>query len=339
MKRNLKFGVALATSLSVSAAFAGGPEVIITPDYFTGFYVGGTVAVHAMDADQSAVYTSSPTAGVIPTFAFTNAGAPTAISLVAPGAVFSSIDSNGASFDIYGGVQGGFNQVFNHRWLLGVVGFWEGGSQSSKTSSQQSNVFSATTVNSFGDTFTSTGLADVNMSTTVQIANDYGVAGKLGYVATPTTLIYGKIGAIWADISSGSTVAGTVSTNTSATTVFSPGVSPTDSVASNVSVGGSTTNEQTKVAVLLGIGMEQFIFRDWISVNLEYDYANFGTVNAGPVNVAANGTATGATSGGTVVTPAQAINNAAFGSLSSSARAKISTFMAGVNFYFHPGWL
>ena len=42
--------------------------------------------------------------------------------------------------------------------------------------------------------------ASANVSTTVKITDEAGVAAKLGWIVAPRSMIYGKIGAEWARI-------------------------------------------------------------------------------------------------------------------------------------------
>lgn len=353
MKRQLIFGVAFTTLLTASAVFAGGPE-IIEPDYFSGFFVGGTVAMHSMTTDQNADYNFGTAAGsflsvpfvIVPPSGLQEAVAPSGhvdLTSTIGGGTIGSMNVDGGSLDVYGGVQAGFGKVFNHQWYLGIVGFWEGGSQDATANSQQQNTFVSTgTASVISSTnpsrtdvfFATNGASNVNLSSTTSIDNDYGVAAKLGYVITPTTLIYGKVGAIWANITASSSVNGSVLGTSTATVVttdtggtvtqFGP-----EAISGSASVNGSASSEDTEISLLLGAGIEQFLYQDIVSLNFEYNYANFGTVTAGPVPVTASN----------VVVNGVLQSNTTVGSLSSSGNAKISTFLAGLNFYFGHDWI
>ncbi len=56
-KTILSSSVFVASLLTASAVFAGGPEVIVIPDYFSGFYIGGTVAGHHASLHENSTLT------------------------------------------------------------------------------------------------------------------------------------------------------------------------------------------------------------------------------------------------------------------------------------------
>jgi|GEM_PF-1381215 len=339
MKKKLITSVALSTLLSASAIFAGGPEIIIQPDYFSGFYVGGTGAFHhvSLDSTSNVLVPSDITLGpILPLFAS---------QVIIPAGTFSSDNGSGSAFTGYGGVQGGFGKVFSHQWYAGIQGFGEWGSASNTATTQSATPAVVSTIGlplGILNITTVTTQSSSN-STTVKIGNDYGVAAKLGYLITPTTMFYGKIGAVWADITtSNNTVQGA---SRDRTIILNTPIVPVNLLTLNAhtdaTLTGSSSNEDTKTAILLGIGAEQFVYGDMISINVEYDYANYGSVNTS-TNMTAAGNSNITISNAVVppiVIPIFSGSGIPTNVVSSaSGNAKVSTLLAGLNFYFGRNW-
>lgn len=310
MKKKLIYSSALAALISASSiALAGGPEVIPVEDYFSGFYVGGTGSVHHVDFDGS---NSVNFSGFNPLLN------PALAAALTPG-VLASNDSDGASIDGYGGIQGGFGWTFNHVWYLGVQGFGEWGSQSQTNSSTSGPI---TTLDASG-LISST--STTNTTTTLKLSNDYGVAGKIGYVVAPRTLVYGKVGASWANLK----VTNSASTaNILSTGPTVPGLISLASIAS-----GSSNTQNNQIGLLLGIGFEQFVYQDLVSINVEYDYVNYGSVSTGPVSLVGSSTLSvigvPVSNTGAVFLPV---------TTSATASAKVNSLLGGINFYFGRNW-
>jgi hypothetical protein len=68
----------------------------------------------------------------------------------------------------------------------------------------------------------------------------------------------------------------------------------------------------------LGIGFEQFIYKDFLAFNIEYNYANYGSVSTSTPLVGYS-EATGYFYNGTT---------------QASANAKVSTLLGGISWYF-----
>lgn len=312
MKRKMIYSSALATLLSASSlSFAGGPEII--PDYFSGLYVGGTGAAH-----YSTLKASSGVVNVDNYSIFLDIGTLT----VPPGALLLQ-DADSESVDGYGGVQGGFGWTFKHVFYLGVQGFGEFGSQSNTSTST-----AGVTLFPNGTTIlppTTSNIGYVTSSTEVRISNDYGVAGKIGYVVAPRSMIYGKAGASWANIkvSNTASVVGDMVTNLGGVNL--------ETIDTNASA--STSQQDNKVGLLLALGFEQFIYQDVVSLNVEYDYVNYGTVTAPAV--ALNQLITTTRNGlpptykGPVTTPIYT---------QASGSAIVNSLLGGINFYFGRNW-
>ncbi len=319
MNKALAWSFAAAGMLSASTACAGGQEILPIPDFFTGFYVGGTGAVHHVHFNSTAAI-NVPEA-VSETVVLPDGSIVTATVLGAGS--FINNDASGGDFAGYGGVQGGGGKVFNQRWYIGIVGFSEWGNNSKNSSLEAfgSRAFHGQFSNETIEVKTSN---QVTSSTTSKLENDYGVAAKLGFLVAPRSMIYGKIGAIWA-------------TEKVSSTITAEGdVNFVDQITLDATgrTFGTASSSDTKLALLLAAGFEQFIYQNIVSVNAEFDYANFGTVNA-TAGLEGNGSVTinGQTLGPSPTVPIPAAFTTA------SASAKMTNFLVGLNFYFGHGWL
>lgn len=323
MKRILLFASAILGSFTGVCAFAGGPEMALeVPDYFSGFFVGGTGAFHmaAFEGNSSIVAPQDVVAsGNIP-FA---TPLPISATIFTAGTLENN-DINGNAFQAYYGVQGGVGKVFDHRWYTGFVGFGEWGSQSdtSVTSAQYSNQVIVN--NTPFPNQTANG--QYTSSTTVKISNDYGVAFKPGFLVAPRSMVYGKIGPVWANLQVSNTVSGT--------SVFNSVQSSTSDTLATVkgTFSGSSSNKDNKTGLLLGVGFEQFIYSNFLTFNIEYNYVNYGHVDT-TTNIAAQGTATANTTGQTAPLGVSSGLTA-----QTSADARVSSIVGGLNFYFGSRW-
>ena len=163
-----------------------------------------------------------------------------------------------------------------------------------------------------------------NSTTTVKLFNDYGVAVKPGFLVAPKSMVYGKVGAIWADLRISNQVTGEDSATTQ-----NP-VTGANELSYSGTFSGASSNTETKLALLLGIGFEQFIFQDFVTFNVEYNYVNYGSVTTSTA-IFGNGTVSSdsAISSATLTSPviSQATSN-----------ARISTLLFGLNVYFGSHW-
>ena len=309
MKKKIIYSSALAALLSASSILAGGPEFVPVEDYFSGFYVGLIGGLHHADFEGSSVLTlNNPV--TIPALATT----------FAPGTI-SSNDMNGRSLDGYVGGQAGFGWTFNHVWYLGIQGWGEGGSQNS-TAEVTNTVINFNALNIITDQATAT------QTVTAKLDSDYGVAAKFGYVVAPRTLVYGKVGASWADLK--------VTNISQAVNNFDINVIGVPILNVSTTAAAISSAEDTKVGLLLGLGVEQFIYQDILSLNLEYNYVSYATVNTGPAQLVANTTATVIGGVPTPVTPAGGVDTPLF--TSGSTKVRVNSFMAGLNVYFGRNW-
>ncbi len=330
MVKKIIYGGAVAALLTTSAVFAGGPEILPPPVYFQGFYIGGTIGGHAAKADQTANFSSTTEAYeiVIP-------GPPFNVPItVANNQPVASTDVDGGDINAYGGIQGGANWVWDGRWLLGIVGFWEGShGLRADSSSNQENSFNSSTTIPGPTTFDVNNTSNVTLSTRTKIGNDWGVAGKLGMLLSPTTLVYAKLGAIWADIESSANVNGSIAGTTD---VSSGSVLPTTTVNSITNVSGSTSNSNDEVAFLVGGGLEQYVYSNVVTFFIEYNYAQFSSIGSGPVDVSSTTTATSAS--GDTLSPTNPVSTV--GTISTNtSKVRFNNVLAGFNFYFGQNWL
>lgn len=355
MKKKVIYLSVLTALLSASSiALAGGPEIIVPePDYFDGFYVGGMGGVH-----HNTFHTSSQINLTQPIAIFNIVP----LTLLQAGTLNSSNYSSG-EFDGYGGVQGGFGKTFGHRFYAGVVGWGDWGS-SSNTQSQTASIPFTPVNRTFAFTgqigpinisnivnISSNRSASATTSSNMKISNDYGVAAKLGWVVAPRSMIYGKIGASWANIS----VSNNLNTNSSSNFSYNrliqasiEGGAPQTiaNIAFNrstaTSLGANSSASGTKQGLLLGAGFEQFVYERMVSLFAEYDYTNYGHVSSPPAYLNGNRTTNNSfviTNGdGTVIVNNQTNTNNAVNTnvtTQASTTAQVSMLMAGLNFYFH----
>ena len=282
MKKKLIYSSVLTALLSASSvALAGGPEIIPAPDYFSGFYIGGMGGVNHMTYDG--------TSSVDQAEALT--GPFGLIQFIAEGPL-DQVDISGGGWGGFGGIQGGFGREVGEQYYVGVEGWGDWGSTSD--TNNQNNAFAAS---AFFPGFTIPvippihvpptrvdSLNNANVSTTVKINNESGVAAKLGWVVAPRSMIYGKIGAAWANIKVSNSV------NASNTLNFADVTNPAAPVlfaSFSTLFTGSSSNSDYKTGLLLGVGFEQFVYEDVVSLNVEYDYTDFGSVGTGPATITA----------------------------------------------------
>ena len=162
-------------------------------------------------------------------------------------------------------------------------------------------------------------------NTSLKLSNDYGVAVKPGFLVAPKSMVYGKIGVIWADLQ----IANVVSGEDSA--AASDPVTGNNQLSYSGTFVGQSSNTETKIALLLGIGFEQFIFQDFVTFNVEYNYVNYGSVT----------TSTAIFGDGTVSSPDSGISSATLTSpviSQATSNARISTLLFGLNVYFGSHW-
>jgi outer membrane immunogenic protein len=201
---------------------------------WTGFYLGGGVGNRSsqVDGDVTPATVNNTQDFCVPGSLFTCTG--------------ESLNSNGLRFSSYLG----YNYQFATRWLAGIEG--DAGFGSS-TATLTGVFFPNTNVSNLeggGDTFA------------VKTGWDASLRGRLGFLVTPSFLIYGTGGAAWQHIDAISTC-GTSNFDFCEPGIFAPSV---------------ITDSTTKIGWTIGAGVETMLWHNWI-VRGEYRYADFGTIS------------------------------------------------------------
>jgi hypothetical protein len=339
MKKLLMLSVFFSGFFIAGMTHAGGPEVLIeAPDYFSGFYVGGTGAFHMTAFNGfSSVDTPNPVefnetftpAGTISTTLAIN-------QIFFPAGNLMNGDVDSSSFDAFYGVHGGVGKVFAHRWYTGFEGFGEWATRSEQTTvssnanfASQSQVTVSSPAGSFTETVPVTG--SLHSDTSVKLSNDYGFAFRPGFLVAPRTLVYGKVGAVWANLQVSNDISGvsTASINNTATGL---------NYQSLAVIGGTSSNTENKISLLLGLGLEQFIYKNFITLGVEYNYANYGHVSTQTSIRADEGVSAALTNGDSVVNVNGNNSVPNVGTTQASVDARVSTLLGTLNFYFGSHW-
>ncbi len=213
------------------------------PPMWTGFYVG----LNAGGTFGASGGTSTESWGVL------NGGSP--IHGWAAGLSATSAPTSNNNSGFIGGGQIGYNWQFMNSFLVGV----EADIQGVAGNSGSQNIFGASSDPFTGTTFATFGTRSSRL--------DYlgTVRGRLGWLFTPTLLVYGTGGLAY----------GGVSTNSSfVTSELGIGLS---------SVGG-TTFADTRVGWTAGGGFEWMFMPNW-SAKVEYLYYDLGTVSASGASI------------------------------------------------------
>ncbi len=320
MKRKIVFASALVSLFIFASASAGGSEIIVEPDYFSGFFVGATGAFHmaAFNGNSSIVAPEDVVvSGLIP-----GANPAVVTATVFSAGTLANNNISSSSYEGYYGVQGGVGKVFNHRWYMGIMGFGEWNNQSS--TAENSSDFSTQAIIT-GLPFPSVATTGhYNSTTTVTVFNDYGVAIKPGFLVAPKSMVYGKIGVIWADLKVSNQVTGEDSATTE-----NP-VTGANELSYLGTFNGGSSNTDNQIALLLGIGFEQFIFQDFVTFNVEYNYVNYGSVTTSTA-IFGNGAVSSDSSISSATLTSPVISQA-------TSNARISTLLFGLNVYFGSHW-
>jgi outer membrane immunogenic protein len=267
MKKILLSATALSLALTASAFAADLPSrkapIIIPPPppTWTGFYVGLN-AGGTFDASSNIYVTNAPvfvngTPLVFPTASATSAAA------AAAGTAW--LGNNNSGF--IGGGQVGYNYQFGagglgwgSGWVAGVEADIQGVAGTGGSSSSVSGAPLA--VPPFPPGFAVLSVTNVSKSL------DYlgTVRGRIGFLFTPTLLVYGTGGLAY----------GGVSSNTSQ---FQAGTGPVPFFGPSVTAawGSAGSFSDTRVGWTAGGGLEWMFAPNW-SAKLEYLYYNLGSV-------------------------------------------------------------
>jgi outer membrane immunogenic protein len=261
------------------------PAPALAPTW-NGFYLGGTLGGAWSDNSVNVVTTNT----------FVNTGALSALGLTAgPASAVASTANIGTkgTTTITGGVEAGYNWQLGPSWLVGLEADFEllsnGGG-----SSQVTQV--APRIGFPGDTYTST----VSASERVDWLGT--VRGRLGFLITPTWLVYGTGGLAYGSASSSTGITGGETPNTGTTNIV-----------------GAGTYSAIRVGWTAGAGMEYMFAPNW-TVKAEWLHYDLGSASY------SNGTMSGFLTGTTTT---------AFTDVSSSTVKFTGDIVrAGVNYKF-----
>lgn len=220
---------ALAADLPLKAPVAA-------PAYsWTGFYVGGAVGARRADSDLSI--------NSIDELFFNNTIAQHNLQFCPQDLIpcRTGASSQGTAFRI--GPYVGFNWQFAERWVAGIEGDWASANQTTTHDGFKFYIGNPPPDSSFA----------------IKTSWDAGARARLGYLATPTLLLYATGGAAWLKTE--------VTSNCGAQSCFPGTYSPT--VISQSSVRSGWT---------VGGGVESLLGGNWL-LRAEYRYADYGTAS------------------------------------------------------------
>jgi outer membrane immunogenic protein len=229
---------AFAADIAAAPVYAKAPAPIAND--WTGFYLGAGVGARSSQVD-----------GDVTPDSVNNLNNFNGNDACAPGGSFSSCSGaslNDTAFRISPYL--GYNYQFATQWLAGIEGDVGFGSKTTTLA----NVF-----------YPNTGLSNFSGhdSFAVKTGWDASLRGRLGFLVTPSFLIYGTGGAAWQQIEA-----------TSTCSTFITGVSVCDP---GLLVPSVITDSATKLGYTIGAGIETMLSPNWI-VRGEYRYADFGTI-------------------------------------------------------------
>ena len=268
----LSVGPALGADLAYKAPYVSPP--LIAP--WSGFYIGGNVG-GTFGGDNS-VNTSSTVSSYIvdPTYFLNNAGNPNGqywATNSAQGATGNS--GTGGTSAFIGGGQIGYNSQFGYNWVAGI----------------EADIQGIASGNGSGSISNSVGLPQFWLypppaaafdTLTTTIASSRGidffgtVRGRLGFLFTPTLLVYGTGGLAYAGVHASTSI--TQTNNDAANTIAAYGApgqyweNPTATSTGSVS--------DTRLGWTVGAGIEWMVWRNW-SFKAEYLYYDLGSVTYG----------------------------------------------------------
>jgi outer membrane immunogenic protein len=242
-----RFVVAVVAALAAAPAAFAADVLAPTPAYtkapapiaydWTGFYLGAGVGSRSSQVDGDVTQDSINS--------FNNFTGDQSCSRFFP---CSGASLNDTAFRISPYL--GYNYQFATQWLAGIEGDVGFGSK----------------VTTLADAFyPNTGITNFNGrdSFAVKTGWDASLRGRLGFLVTPSFLVYGTGGAAWQHIEATSTC----STGTNSFSICDPGL-----LAPSV-----ITDSTAKLGWTVGAGIETMLSQNWI-VRGEYRYADFGTI-------------------------------------------------------------
>jgi outer membrane immunogenic protein len=252
----IAIGTVVASAFSFSYASAADmpfkAPVAVAPAFsWTGFYVGGSVGAFATNDTWN---TSSFS---------TSSGVGTFVSLAGvPSTNTESFPQYGAQF----GLHGGYNYQFSTMWVAGIEGDFAW--QNSSAHSQIGIPGTYPTIALLGLGTTNSGAGD---SSSVDAKWQASLRGRLGFLSSPTTMIYGTGGIAWQNSDYSVTCNGGAATS----------ICDAANLIGFPIAGGphAETVNKTRTGWTAGAGIETALFgSNWLA-RLEYRYADFGTFN------------------------------------------------------------
>ena len=315
-KKTLFSVAALTVALAGSALAADLPSHKAPPPYippppppmWTGFYVG--LNVGGTWAQSNTVNTASfPLFGANPANVL-GANAPFFAGVSALGA--SGIISTGNNGGFIGGGQIGYNWQFYNSFVAGVEADIQG------IASSGGRGAASTVLGLGGDpTFVNAGVTDLlgtTISSTKQLDYIGTVRGRLGYLVTPTLLVFG----------SGGLAYGGVTVNTSIFQGNSDCANFGAAACVSSAAFGAGSFADTRVGWTVGGGLEWMVWPNW-STKFEYLYYDLGSVTF-PAGVLANTFNAGAVAG------------QLFSAIATQSRTRFDGHIVRVGVNYHFNW-
>jgi len=243
-----KFGASnpVAADMPVKAPVLKAPPVLAAS--WTGAYLGAGVGMRSSVVDATVTNFSDGAANL----------ANTCATFAPFGGCVTSEPLNNTAFRI--GPYLGFNWQVAPQWVVGVEGDWAW-------------VGKTTTLNGMFYPFLSlfTGFAADTFS--VRTTWDASARGRIGYLVTPSVLVYATGGAAWLHVESTSSC----STNPLAGACSAAGF--------GALAPAIISDATTKTGGTIGGGIEAMLWGNWIARG-EYRYADFGTISQTDTRIA-----------------------------------------------------
>ncbi len=243
---NKRFVIGVAFSVLVGglaeAADLSAPPPLISPFTWTGWYFGLNIGYHFNNTND--IDTASTN-----TFAFPGAPGPGLATAVT---TLSNFSAPGGKNGVIGGIQGGYNWQLAERWLVGIEADNDGVSKKG-TSGAVATVPIAGTANT------------LRQSDSVSSSIDYlgTVRARLGYLFTPTLLLYGTGGLAYGGVNAETGITQTIRGTTT--------ISPT-------SWSGTGKYADTRFGWAAGAGFEWMFLPRW-TTRVEYLHYDLGTAS------------------------------------------------------------
>src|SRR6185369_15027193 len=234
-------GKAVACAAVAVCAQVGTAQAQIA-DSWTGFYLGGSLGYRASDVTGTTTREDQNFIGPITQNNLTGC-----IS-GASGPCSPSKSYDNSTWRI--GPYAGYTFQIAPAWIAGIEADWN---WASKTSTTVGSPYPLLFVN----------FANANYSFSVKTGWDASLRGRVGYLMSPSTMLYGTAGVAWMKVDATSTC------STSTTSICQPGeFTPAD-----------ITNSKVLTGWTIGAGVEGKLAGNWVARG-EYRYSDFGTFNA-----------------------------------------------------------